>query len=307
MGLPCRRMLAFMNAVPQPRASSQVSAVLKAAEALGILGGGGVSAPRTLAALCNPAASVEEVSVLVMQEPGLAARVLKVANSAFYGVRRNVGSLDRALVVLGFDAVRKIAAAACLDRTMLRPAESALLQREALVNHSLATALAAESIARCVRRELAAEAFMGGLLHNLGVPVQMLMNPGGMRSLLDAVTAAGPEPDIRALEAQAGLIGHEACAAIVFESWRLPPTLINVAACHHRPDGAPAPYRAPAWLVHLGLQLAQGAGFGFPLEPVHASRSAAGMALLGVDDAKLDDLQRLLPERVAQMQGALAD
>jgi HD-like signal output (HDOD) protein len=295
-----------MSALPATDPVTDLPRILKAASALGILGGAGLSAPRVLAALCNPAASNDVVSGLITQEPGLAARVLKVANSAFYGRSRSVTSIERALVVLGLDAVRGIAAAACLDRTVMRAPESALIQRTALVSHSLAVGTAAEALARIQRRELAGDAFMAGLLHNLGVPIQAMLDMQGLKGLIAAL-AHDAQQDVRELELRHGLIGHEACATVVFESWQLPAPLIDAAAHHHHPQEAPAATRSLTWLVHFGLQLAQGAGFGFPLEPVHARRDAQALELLGLSDAALDEVQATLPERLVALQGALAD
>jgi hypothetical protein len=94
---------------------------------------------------------------------------------------------------------------------------------------------------------------------------------------------------------------------------RRPPSRVGcesrqlAAAHHHHPQEAPAATRSLTWLVHFGLQLAQGAGFGFPLEPVHARRDAQALELLGLSDAALDEVQATLPERLVALQGALAD
>jgi HD-like signal output (HDOD) protein len=295
----------MMNTAPAIAPDDDLPRVLKAAAALGILGGAGMSAPRVLAALCNPQATNAAVSGLIAQEPGLAARVLKVANSAFYGRARSVTSIERALSVMGLDAVRGIAAAACLDRTVMRAPEGALIQRGALVTHSLAVGTAAEALARIQRRELAGDAFMAGLLHNLGVPIQAMLNPQGMKELI-ADLAADPGQDVRELERRHDVLGHEACATAVFESWQLPEPLIQAAAHHHHPQEAPAATRSLTWLVHFGLHVAHGAGFSFAVEPAHAECDSDTLALLGLSQAALDEVQAALPQRIAELQGALA-
>jgi len=122
-----------------------------------------------MAALCNSDVSPGEVESLVLGEPALYARVLRIANSAYYGQARSITTLSRAVVVLGLDAVRGIAAAACLDRTLPRGWKHPLVDMNAVVHHSVATAAAAEALARIRHPDLAAEAFVAGLLHkNLG-------------------------------------------------------------------------------------------------------------------------------------------
>jgi HD-like signal output (HDOD) protein len=292
-----------MNATVPLRPRHDPAAIRKAASTLGILGGGGASASQVMAALCTPTTSVEEVSRLISQEPCLAARVLKVANSSFYGLLRNVTTIDRALVVLGWDATRGIAAAACLDRTMMRAPESALIQRQALVTHSLATGTAAEMLARHLGKMKASEAFIGGLLHNLGLPVQAMLGPAAVQSLVTSL-AQDPHQDIRALEASHSVVPHETCAAVIFESWRLPATLIDVTTHHHQPDEAPEPNRQLAWLVHLGMQLAGEAGYTFSLEPRHAPLEPAQLTRLGLDAERLDGVREQLPSRLEALQQA---
>ena len=292
-----------MNATQPLRPRPDPATIRKAASTLGILGGAGQSASRVMAALCQPDTSVEEVSRLISQEPCLAARVLKVANSSFYGLLRNVTTIDRALVVLGWEAARGIAAAACLDRTMLRAPESALIQRQALVTHSLATGIAAEMLARPLGKLKASEAFIAGLLHNLGLPVQALLGATAVHGLV-ASLAEDPTQDIRALEAHHGLVSHEACAAVVFESWRLPAQLIDATAHHHRPDEAPEPHRQLAWLVHAGMQIALDAGFGFSLEPRHEPVDVRQLPGLSVDSARIDEVRDQLPAKLDALQRA---
>ena len=279
--------------------------ILRAAAALGVVGGGAHGAQRLLALLCDPQVSVAQVADVLAREPGLALRVLRVANSAFYGVSRHVRTIERAFTLLGLDAVRGIAAAACLDRTLPRGGETAPIDLDALVRHSLATAVAAESLARIRHRALAPDAFISGLLHNLGVTLQLQVDPGGFRSLLEALSAA-PQGHLPELEAQRVLVGHEHCVAVLFDAWQLPAALVEATRHHHDPLGAAAEHRELAALLHLGVQLSLAGGNTHALEPCAPQRSAAAMALLGLDDADLDRVAAELPERVRLLREALA-
>ena len=91
-------------------------AILKSAASIGVIGSGAGTVPRLMAALCDPDVSAAVVEDLVGRDPVLSLRVLRVANSAFYGQSRSITRIERALQLLGLDAVRGIAAAACLDR-----------------------------------------------------------------------------------------------------------------------------------------------------------------------------------------------
>jgi len=240
--------------------------IVRAASSLGVIAGGANTAHRILATLCDASLDARQIAEVIQREPALAARVLKVANSAFYGSSRNVGTLDRALMLLGLDSVRGIAAAACLDRSVARRSQQAPIDPRALALHSVASAFAAESLTRQCGRANPTEAFMAALLHDFGVPVQERVDSSGVLKLLEAV-ARDPDAQIGALEAQLVQVGHGRCAEVVFENWRLPQSIVVAAKHHDDPAQAPGPVRELTTLVHLGVQLALEAGFTHPLEP----------------------------------------
>ncbi len=295
-----------MNNDPRTVSAEDTARLLKAAAGLGVLGSGTLSAPSLLSALCNPDVTMDELAALLEQEPGLTIRVLRVANSAFYGGSRSVKSLDRALVVLGLDAVRGIAAAACLDRTVMHAPELACLDRPAFVRHSLATAVSAEALARLHQPRMAGEAFIGGLLHNLGVLLQTTLNPAGAKTLIAALHSKADQ-DIRALEVQCQLLSHEQCGAVMFEAWHLPASLVAAAGHHHAMLPAPHVHRQLAGLVQLGARCAVTSGHGFPMEPLAVEPDAATMALLGLTEDDLAGVAIGLAARMSVLQQCLSD
>jgi HD-like signal output (HDOD) protein len=240
--------------------------IVRAASSLGVIAGGSNTAHRILATLCDAGLDARQIAEVIQREPALAARVLKVANSAFYGSSRNVGTLERALMLLGLDSVRGIAAAACLDRSVARRSQQAPIDPRALALHSVASAFAAESLTRQSGRAIPTEAFMAALLHDFGVPVQERVDSSGVMKLLEAL-ARDPDAQIGALEAQLVQVSHGRCAEVVFENWRLPQSIVVAAKHHDDPAQAPGPARDLTTLVHLGVQLALEAGFTHPLEP----------------------------------------
>lgn len=278
--------------------------ILDAARALGILSGSASSAPRLLATLCQEGVEPREVARIIGQEPGLAARVLRVANSAFYGVPRAIATIDRAVVVLGLDAVRGIAAAACLDRSITRAGEPSVLDMTAFLDHSVATAAAAESLARIRHRAIAPEAFIAGLLHDLGTVLQLRLDAAGLAALVTVVRGGSDSP-MSEIELQHVRVGHETCAAVLFEAWNLPAGITAAVANHHAPGNAPAEHRPLASLVYLGDRLALRNRMGFSAEIAPAGPDPAALAELGLGLAEFDAVGEKLPDLVATLQGAL--
>jgi HD-like signal output (HDOD) protein len=279
--------------------------IIKAASTLGVLRGGTQGAQQLLALLCDPDVNAGQVADALSREPALALRVLRVANSAFYGASRNIATVERAVALLGQDSVRGIAAAACLDRTVRLADAAAPLDLDELVQHGFAVAVAAESLARHGHGALAADAFIAGLLHDLGIAVQISIDQPGANALIEALRSH-PDQGITDLECERVRVGHAQCAAVLFEAWQLPLALVEVARWHHAPLGAPAAHRELAALVHLGDQLALAGGTHHALEPQAPPRNAAVMELLGLDDGDLDGVAAALPERLSQLREAFA-
>ena len=276
----------------------ETAQILRAASALGVLGGGAHSPYHLLGLLSNPELDLSDVCSLIEQDPGLAARVLRVANSAFYGVPRDVTTIHRAITLLGVDAVRGIAAAACLDRALPGSGDQGVVDATALVRHSLGAAMAAETFAHLRHPQLVPEAFIAGLLHDLGVSVQVRLDMEGALRMAQALRD-DPAADVAELEARCVAVGHEHCAGVVFQHWQLPAQLAEATRHHHQPLLAPLPQRLLATLVHLGMQTSLMAGYVHALEPQPGTVDPALLAAAGLTLADLERTAAELPARLA--------
>ena len=280
--------------------------ILNSAATLGILGLGTDSAPRMLALLCDPKTDFATIASLIARQPSMYARVLRVANSSYYGRPRSIATIDGALLMLGRDAVRTIAVASCFDRTLARSMKSTAIDMQAVVRHSLTTAVAAEALAILARPPAASEAFIAGLLHNLGIAVQVHLDPCGVDAMIEA-NRAGAACGIRVMESNNALVGHEECLAVVFHAWQMPDSLVAAAGHHHAPMDAAEQHRDLTALVNLASNLALATGPGYTLEPAPVQRSLPAMLWLGLTDGDLDDVSAGLPARVAELGSALFD
>jgi len=297
-------MQADESAVDQGLRIIDDEAILKAAASIGLLGGGADGAAGVLAALCRADTSVAEVAALVGRQPGLAAKVLRVANSAFYGLARTVGTIDRAVVVLGLDAVRGVAAAACLDRALPRSKGDAKIEVDRLLGHSVAVAAAAEALSRIRHRALAGDAFIAGLLHDFGMLALLQLEEGGVRAMCDALRS-DPGTNFPELEARSTSVGHARCGAVILGSWRLPAPIVEAARFHHDAGAAPAEYRELAAMVALGDVVARRCGMGIASEPPVDAAAEAALGIVGLAAEDLAAVVAGLPERVAVLQRAL--
>lgn len=279
--------------------------LLEAASSLRLVGATASASARLIRMLCDETVGADELSIRIERDPVLCARVLRVANSSFYAQQRSVTSIRRALLVVGLNAVRGIAAAACIDQVM-PPRVAALPDTSALLRHSLATGLASEMLAACRSPALMAEAFIAGLLHNLGVIIQAIVDPSGTTAMLASLGSQAPT-DIRALEQRYAAIAHEEAIAVVFDAWQLPHSLIAAASHHHLPTEAPENHRPLAMLVGTGARLSAAYGNSFSLEPTQLRLASDNEPpnLLDLTERELSAFRVELPKRVTHLMTAL--
>jgi HD-like signal output (HDOD) protein len=277
--------------------------VVKAATELGLLGGGAHAVSRILVKLSDPLLAASDIAAILADYPRMRERVLGIATSSYYGVRA-VANIDRGIVLLGLDAVRGLVASACLSKSLPRGGGPSRLDLGALLHHSLATAFAAEIVARRRRPALARDAFFAGLLHDLGVALQVRIDPRGVEALCAALDD-DPTLDPRKEERSRVRVTHEFCVADLFEVWRLPPALVAAVNHHHHPARAPEKHRELVSVVHVGDWIGKSGmperGFGFGRVPL----DGAALSLLGLTEPVLMDIAAELKPHIESLHQAL--
>lgn len=238
-------------------------------------------------------------------DPPLAARVLKVVNSAFYGRPRQVGSTAAAMRLLGVNAVRNVALAASLNRLFRGGRTVPGFDAGELWTHSVAVGTAARRIAERCRGVPPEEAMLAGLLHDIGLLVEIQASPAEFTSLIAATSETGA---LSFAEAETHWMGatHEAFGKALCEQWRFPDALAKACGHHHDPMRlAEADRRLPA-IIHVADVLAGRAGGGFT-RSVGSDEPRDGVcALLGLSAADLAEIESQLAGDVEQTLGLLA-
>lgn len=182
----------------------------------------------------EPETALSRLSALVEKEPALTAHVLKLSNSAAYGVGRPVRSVAQATILLGARAVRNMAVTQLIE-VMVRRVDSGRFDTESFWEHSLRRAAAALAIAELAGYEEPSEAFSAGLIQDLGVLVMAVARPD---LALDLTAAMGAPLDVR-LPRERELFGedHAAFFGRFATTWGVPTELVQAIAAHHqRPD-----------------------------------------------------------------------
>lgn len=209
----------------------------------------------------SPMTNAADIGRVIEQDQALTAKVLKLVNSAYYGFPGQIRSVQHAIVILGFNKVKTIALAASVF-DLSKGRESNLLDLPSFWEHSLGTALAAKVVAHKLGTALQPEdAFVGGLIHDLGKLILALCMPKEYSSVFEWL-AANP-CTVRKAERELLGFDHAQVGDWIAEKWRLPMELRNAARLHHGPTQARED-REMVFCVHVGDVIARSLGIGSP-------------------------------------------
>jgi putative nucleotidyltransferase with HDIG domain len=204
---------------------------------------------RILAVVDGDRSSTRDLVDVMQRDQVLAGRVLRLANSGFFGFSRQVSTLARAVMILGFSSVRSLALGVKVWETLLGEGGAALT---ALWAHSALVGAAARLIAQRTRAADPEEVFTAGLLHDIGRVVLARKFPAEYAVVLDATDAAGGSLVDR--ERAVFGIDHTHAGAWLGETWALPKPIIDAAARHHDEITAATPL-GTALIVNLANRL----------------------------------------------------
>ncbi len=240
-----------------------------------------------------------ELEKVVSTDPALCLQILKVVNSAFYGADKEIASIQRAVVRLGGPAVKNIALATSLGRVLRGGSDCAGVSAQHLWRHSLAVAAAAKHVAGLAHCEHGEEAFLGGLLHDVGFMVEMRAE-GDKAADLGRRLQGGTEA---ALEAETAVFGvtHHDFGRSLCELWRLPVAITEVVGTHHVPGACPEEAAALACIVHVADYVAQTAELGFALDAAGRSLDQGAVERLALTAADLEQAAAALPEMADEL------
>jgi putative nucleotidyltransferase with HDIG domain len=188
-------------------------------------------ASRLLQLLADPGCSTSAVTEVISHDPALVARLVKVANSSLYGGANKAGSLNQAVVRLGMRATRNLVVA--FSTRSLFPLDNSRvgLWAKELWRHSVECGVAARQLAEAAGGADPDEAFVGGLLHDLGKIVILLNQAAAFRQIQQLQEAE--QLEARAAETRVLGFDHAQVGARLLQHWEMPATLVSAVAGHH--------------------------------------------------------------------------
>lgn len=232
-------------------------------------------------------ANAASVARILTTDQAISARVLRLANSAYYGLSRRVNDLQESVVVLGMRTVKNLATVASTYPWMKKPLSGYNLGPEEMWRHSFGTAVGAQITAQASGKCSPDVAFTAGLLHDLGKTALSIW----LESKIGAIKLYATREQIPFDAAERKILGYDHCqvGAYMARHWNLPEEIENAALYHHRPDASPDPSPITD-CVHLGDYLTTTMGFGLGGDGLHYEFSTKSLERLGLSESDLDKL-----------------
>lgn len=185
----------------------------------------------------DPRTSASQLTKLISTDQVLTAKILKLANSAYYGFPRRIGTINLAIVVLGFDTIKDLGLSASIVERFKKRSNDPLFDMSLFWEHSIACGVIGKRLARELNYRVSGEVFVAGLMHDIG---KLILNQYFLKEFSEIMQRIRNE-EKSFLQSEMEIIGvsHAVIGSWLAEKWNLPTQLVEVIEFHHNPDKAP--------------------------------------------------------------------
>ncbi len=219
-------------------------------------------AAQVLRLVADPDSTTDDLQRVVSTDQALASQILKIANSAMFGMMREVKTLTQAIMTLGFSTIKSVVIASSAKNLYSRG--SAGLQERLMWEHALATAMVGRAYGKLLRFPRTEEIFLAGLMHDIGKSVMGIKFPDRYGAMIRNVY--NNQGDSFEMELEIFGFDHTMVGEALLRSWNLAQSIVQIVRWHHEPLETPPENRSLTALVALGNQMAlnQKLGIGRP-------------------------------------------
>jgi len=253
----------------------------------------------TIRLTSNLDSNLADISRVLSSDQSLTAKVIRLSNSPFYGRTTSVETLQEAILVLGFMAVRSLVLATATHALFDQGPDDAPQMK--LWRHSLSTAISARQLAKHLNHPDKEQIFVCGLMHDIGKLVLLQKLPEQYQEVIDQVEESAGS----FLSSETKIITFTHCdvASMLLETWDFPVSLIRAISQHHRPQsfrpGSPIPVSQVVYLANL---MAKNLDVGFADERIDDLSALDSAVAMSLDKDSLDEvLEEVRDNYLAEM------
>ena len=239
---------------------------------------------KLLSLLDDSNAAVAEIEEVLRMDPGLTANVLKLSNSAYFGFPSEIGSVHKAIVLLGAKRLMQIVMTSCVNSVMNKPVPGYDLSPGEMWRHSIAVSVAAEGLIEELNAPEADEIFTAALLHDVG---KLVLGEFVKNDIVKIEKISSKNVSFEAAEQIALGTDHAEIGAKILENWGLPTKIVSAVRWHHDPDAADETSTLID-IVHVANVLCLMIGIGVGREGLQYRPSPVVTKRLGIKSAHLE-------------------
>lgn len=235
----------------------------------------------------DPDSTVHDMEKAILQDQVLTTKILRLANSAYYGYARKISTISQATVLLGFQAIKGIALASTVSKYLTDELKGYSLEKNELWSQSQTCAIISRFIAKNIKYSNPEEAYIAGLLRDIG---KTILNQHMEKEYMEVLSKM-EENNMSFLDAEKEVLGfgHTEIGAKVAEKWNLPKELVEAIGLHHTPELAKENPILVS-IVHIADAMTMMMGVGLGLDGLSYNLSPLAIENLNLDELQFQDI-----------------
>jgi putative nucleotidyltransferase with HDIG domain len=198
--------------------------------------------------------TLQDFEEVIRMDPALVARLLTLVNSSYFGLTRKVDSISRAVALLGMKNLHNIAVTDAIQGLLRSHSGTTEFSPQRLWLHSAASGICCKMIAERIFTINGDDAYLCGILHDIGLIVEMEADQETFLHMIEQLTAEGPQ--IIELEQQMFHTDHCQIGSILAKEWRIPDAIADAIRDHHQDSGEIAPH-SPTGILQMSEYIIQ--------------------------------------------------
>jgi len=256
---------------------------------------------RIIQIINDPDSSARDLKNLIEVDPPLTAKLLKLANSAFYGYPKTISNIQEAIVCIGFDAVQELALSQKVCELFKKADYINGYSRPALWKHSVAVALCSKFIYRRELGKLGENIYVAGLLHDIGIIVLDQFCHERFREIIKKYR----REKNNLINVESAILGfnHTDIACALMIDWEFPDEIVKIITNHHQPDLVEDEFETISRTIYIANHAVQDRLIGF-CDALYKNRTLFRKCLmrLNIKEQAIDLIIKEVEEEISKME-----